>query len=184
MLKGFKDFILKGNVIDLATAVIIGTAFTAIVTAFTKGIVQPIINTIPWSPDKAAGLGFTIVSGKSSTFVDIGSVITAVVNFIIIAAVVYFVIILPYNKLAELGGFDKKAEVTEVDLLTEIRDLLDSKPALAAATVAAVQATPPAASAPYPTPNPAPGNYPPPGNYPSGSQLPDDLSDGPGRHSR
>lgn len=125
MLKGFREFILKGNVIDLATAVIIGTAFTAIVTAFTDGIVQPIINTIPWSPSDAAGLGFNIIPDKPSTFVNLGSVITATINFLIIAAVVYFVIILPYNKLTELGGFGKKAEVTEVALLTEIRDLLD-----------------------------------------------------------
>ena len=124
MLKGFRDFIMKGNVVDLSTAVIIGTAFTAIVTAFTDGIIKPIINTIPWSPNEADGLGFELVSGKSSTFVNLGGVLTAVINFLIIAAVVYFIIILPYNKLAELGGFGKKAEVTEVALLTEIRDLL------------------------------------------------------------
>ena len=125
MLKGFRDFIMKGNVVDLATAVIIATAFTAIVTAFTDGIIKPIINTIPWSPNEADGLGFELVSGKSSTFVNIGGVLTAVINFLIIAAVVYFLIIVPYNKLAELGGFGKKAEVTEVALLTEIRDLMD-----------------------------------------------------------
>ncbi|WP_414625842.1 large conductance mechanosensitive channel protein MscL, partial [Gordonia alkanivorans] len=124
MLKGFKDFILKGNVVELATAVIIGAAFTAIVTAFTDGIVQPIINAIPVGSDAAQGLGFQITD-NASTFVDIGSVITAVINFLIIAAVVYFIIILPYNKLSELGGFGKKSEVTEVALLTEIRDLLD-----------------------------------------------------------
>ncbi|WP_439033014.1 large conductance mechanosensitive channel protein MscL [Gordonia terrae] len=124
MLKGFKDFILKGNVIELATAVIVGAAFTAIVTAFTDGIVQPIINSIPIGADSAQGLGFQITDNPS-TFVDLGSVITAVINFLIIAAVVYFIIILPYNKLSELGGFGKKAEVTEVALLTEIRDLLD-----------------------------------------------------------
>ncbi|NDK91777.1 large conductance mechanosensitive channel protein MscL, partial [Gordonia desulfuricans] len=139
MLKGFKDFILKGNVIDLATAVIIGTAFTAIVTAFTDGIVQPIINTIPWSPDQAAGLGFNIISDKPSTFVNLGSVITATINFLIIAAVVYFIIILPYNKLASLAGFggEKELVATEVDLLTEIRDLLDPDAAEKAAAAKA-----------------------------------------------
>lgn len=124
VLKGFRDFILKGNVVELATAVIIGAAFTAIVTAFTDGIVQPIINSIPVGSDAAQGLGFQITDNPS-TFVDLGSVITAVINFLIIAAVVYFIIILPYNKLAELGGFGKKAEVTEIALLSEIRDLLD-----------------------------------------------------------
>ena len=124
MLKGFREFILKGNVVELATAVIVGTAFTAIVTAFTTGIVEPIINSIPVGTDAAKGLGFQITD-KTSTYVDLGGVITAIINFLIIAAVVYFLIIMPYNKLAELGGFGKKSEVTEVALLTEIRDLLD-----------------------------------------------------------
>ncbi|MDL9938961.1 large conductance mechanosensitive channel protein MscL [Gordonia sp. ABSL1-1] len=125
MLKGFKDFILKGNVVELATAVIVGAAFTAIVTAFTDGIVNPLINAIPIGTDAAKGLGFQLVGDKPSTYVDLGLVITAVINFVIIAAVVYFLIILPYNKLSELGGYGKKAEVTEVALLAEIRDLLD-----------------------------------------------------------
>ncbi|MXP22847.1 large-conductance mechanosensitive channel protein MscL [Gordonia sp. HNM0687] len=124
MLKGFKEFILKGNVVELATAVIIGAAFTAIVTAFTDQIIQPLINAIPIGTDAAEGLGFQITDNPS-TFVDIGALITAIINFLIIAAVVYFLIIVPYNKLSELGGFGKKAEVSEVSLLTEIRDLLD-----------------------------------------------------------
>ncbi|MFW0786861.1 large-conductance mechanosensitive channel protein MscL [Gordonia sp. CPCC 206044] len=124
MLKGFKDFILKGNVVELATAVIIGAAFTAIVTAFTDKIIQPLINAIPVGTDATQGLGFQITDSPS-TYVDIGAVITAIINFLIIAAVVYFIIIVPYNKLSELGGFGKKAEATEVSLLAEIRDLLD-----------------------------------------------------------
>ncbi|MDY6808885.1 MAG: large conductance mechanosensitive channel protein MscL [Actinomycetota bacterium] len=124
MLKGFKEFILKGNVVELATAVIIGAAFTAIVSAFTDQIIQPLINAIPIGTDAAEGLGFQITDNPS-TFVNIGALITAIINFLIIAAVVYFLIIMPYNKLAELGGFGKKAEVSEVSLLTEIRDLLD-----------------------------------------------------------
>ncbi|GAB93488.1 large conductance mechanosensitive channel protein MscL [Gordonia rhizosphera] len=124
MLKGFRDFILRGNVVELATAVIIGAAFTAIVTAFTEKIIQPLINAIPIGSDAAEGLGFQ-VTDNPSTFVDIGALITAIINFLIVAAVVYFIIIVPYNRLAELGGFGKKAEVSEVSLLTEIRDLLD-----------------------------------------------------------
>ncbi|AZG45212.1 large conductance mechanosensitive channel protein MscL [Gordonia insulae] len=124
MLKGFKEFILKGNVVELATAVIIGAAFTAIVTAFTDQIIQPLINAIPIGTDAAEGLGFQITDNPS-TFVGIGALITAVINFLIVAAVVYFLIIMPYNKLAELGGYGKKSEVSEVSLLTEIRDLLD-----------------------------------------------------------
>ncbi len=211
MLKGFRDFILKGNVIELATAVIIGAAFTAIVTAFTDSIVQPLINAIPISADQAEGLGFQITD-NANTFVNIGAVITAAINFIIVAAVVYFLIIAPYNKLAELGGFGTKSEVTEVALLTEIRDLLggdsDSKaktlaekelpsglsdPAAPAVPAApAPQGLPPqGAPTSYPTPPPAPGAYPPPGSYPQGGaypppgQFPGDFPpDEPGRHSR
>ncbi|MBD1321265.1 large conductance mechanosensitive channel protein MscL [Gordonia hankookensis] len=124
MLKGFKEFILKGNVVELATAVIIGAAFTAIVTAFTDSIIQPLLNSIPGGSNPAKGLGFQITDNPS-TFVDIGALVTALINFLIIAAVVYFLIVVPYNKLAALGGYSKKAEVTEVALLAEIRDLLD-----------------------------------------------------------
>ena len=87
MLKGFKDFIMRGNVIELATAVIIGSAFTAIVTSVTDSIIQPIINSLGSAEVK--GLGFQITDNEN-TFVDFGAVITAAINFLIIAAVVYF----------------------------------------------------------------------------------------------
>lgn len=86
MLKGFKDFIMRGNVIELATAVIIGSAFTAIVTAVTDSIIQPIINSL--GSAEVDGLGFQITDNKN-TLVDFGAVITAAINFLIIAAVVY-----------------------------------------------------------------------------------------------
>lgn len=127
MLKGFRDFLLRGNVIDLAVAVVIGAAFTAIVTAFTSNIIQPLINAIG-STD--VGLGFHIRSGDDATFVDLGSLITAAINFIIIAAVVYFVIVLPSQKLMARFGKPKEeesGEPTEQQLLTEIRDLLASQ---------------------------------------------------------
>lgn len=135
MLKGFKDFILKGNVVELATAVIIGAAFTGIVTAFTDHIINPLIATIPSGAD-TSGFGFQITD-DAATFVDFGTVISAAINFIIVAAVVYFIIIVPYNKLSELGGYGKKAEVTEVSLLTEIRDLLADDDDTSAAKAAA-----------------------------------------------
>ena len=100
MLKGFKDFILRGNVIELATAVIIGGAFTAIVTAISDKIINPLIAAVG-SPD-VGGLGFRIRPEVEATFVDFGAVITAAINFLIIAAVVYFVIIMPMNKLSEM----------------------------------------------------------------------------------
>ncbi|MCF8570280.1 large conductance mechanosensitive channel protein MscL [Gordonia sp. HY002] len=130
MLKGFKDFLMRGNVVELATAVIIGAAFTAVVTAFTDKIVAPLIAAIPVNTD-FAGFGFSITktdSGQAdpATFLDFGAVITALINFVIVAAVVYFLIIVPYNKLTELRTLEEEAEDdSEISLLVEIRDLLD-----------------------------------------------------------
>ena len=128
MLKGFKDFLMRGNVIDLAVAVVIGAAFSAIVKAFTDSIIQPLINSLG-STNQAEGLGFLIRSGKANTFVDFGSLITAAINFVIIAAVVYFVIVLPFEKIKALSARkgDDAAALTEAELLTEIRDLLASQ---------------------------------------------------------
>lgn len=125
MIKGFKDFILRGNVIDLAVAVVIGAAFTSIVSAFTGSIIQPLLNAI--SPPGSTGLGFQLVSGKESTYVDFSSVVTAAINFLIVAAVVYFLIVLPVNTIKERrkrGEESGPAEPTDVELLAEIRDLL------------------------------------------------------------
>lgn len=125
MFKGFKDFILRGNVIELAVAVIIGGAFTAIVTAISDKIINPLIAAVG-SPDMG-GLGFRIRPDVEATFVDIGAVITAAINFLIIAAVVYFVIIVPMNKLANLrkkGASEEEVPPTAEELLAEIRDLM------------------------------------------------------------
>ncbi|MEL4155536.1 large conductance mechanosensitive channel protein MscL [Corynebacterium bovis] len=129
MLKGFKDFILRGNVIELAVAVVIGSAFTAIVTAFTKGIINPLINAINGNVD-ASGLTVPLRGhDRADAIVDFGSVITAAINFLIIAAVVYFILIAPMNKLKEIQnrrkGIDpNEAAATETELLEQIRDLL------------------------------------------------------------
>ena len=129
MLKGFKDFIMRGNVIELATAVIIGSAFTAIVKSVTDSIIQPIINSLGSAEVK--GLGFQITDNEN-TFVDFGAVITAAINFLIIAAVVYFLIVMPINKLTEAAkrrhGVDPEAPApTSEELLAEIRDLLEAQ---------------------------------------------------------
>lgn len=126
MIKGFKDFLMRGNVVDLAVAVVIGAAFTAIVTAFTNGLIKPLINAIGGS-DAAKGLGFNILSANDATFMDFGGVINAAINFVIVAAVVYFVIVLPVKHVQERrkrGEEAGPAEPTDVELLTEIRDLL------------------------------------------------------------
>ena len=126
MLKGFKDFILRGNVVSLAIAVVIGAAFTAVVGAFTAAIIQPLLAAV--GGVNADGLGFSIRSDNpTATFVNIGALITAVITFIITAAVVYFVFVAPMNVINERLTARKtpvKADPTEVQLLVEIRDLL------------------------------------------------------------
>jgi large conductance mechanosensitive channel len=125
VIKGFKDFIMRGNVVDLAVAVVIGAAFGAVVSSFTDKIIQPLINAI--TPAGSTGLGVEIISGKPSTYIDFAAVITAVINFLIVAAVVYFVIVLPLNSLKarrKRGEEPGPAESTDVQLLAEIRDLL------------------------------------------------------------
>lgn len=129
MLQGFKDFIMRGNVIDLAVAVVIGGAFTAIVTAFSDNLINPLIASIGGA--EVNGLGFNIISGNDATFLDFGAVITAAINFLLIAAVVYFIIVAPMNKLKEIqearrgiNQDDEDVAPTDVELLTEIRDLL------------------------------------------------------------
>jgi large conductance mechanosensitive channel len=92
MLKGFKDFILRGNVLDLAVAVVIGAAFGAVVTALVKDLITPLIAAIVGKPDFSA-IQFTI---NGSKFL-IGDFINAVVSFLMIAAAVYFFVIVPVN---------------------------------------------------------------------------------------
>lgn len=96
MIKGFKDFIRRGNFVDLAVAVVIGVAFGAVITAFVANILTPLIAAIVGKPD-FSGLTFTI---NHSTFL-YGSFINAVVSFVLIAAAVYFIIVVPMNKIAE-----------------------------------------------------------------------------------
>lgn len=130
MLKGFKDFLLRGNVLDLAVAVVIGTAFTAIVTAFTEYIIDPLIAAL--GGDNEMGWGFQILADNPSTFINIGAVISAAINFIIIAAVVYFVLIVPANaakKRFVTEETDEKASAE--DLLIQIRDILETQAAQA-----------------------------------------------------
>jgi large conductance mechanosensitive channel len=127
MLKGFREFIARGNVIDLATAVIVGAAFTAVVTAFTDSIVQPLISRIGATPE--SDHGFLKIPLGDDIFVDFNVVVTALLNFLIVAAVVYFVIVVPYKKLKELDTKVEEEE-TELTVLTEIRDLLASNGAV------------------------------------------------------
>ncbi|MFI7588799.1 large conductance mechanosensitive channel protein MscL [Spongisporangium articulatum] len=127
MIKGFRDFLMRGNVVDLAVAVVIGTAFGLVVKAFSDGFIGGLIGAIGGSPD-FGDAGVTINGSK----VVIGTTLTAFINFVIVAAVVYFAVVMPMNKLMELR---KRGEVPEVAatpediaLLQEIRDLLRDRP--------------------------------------------------------
>jgi large conductance mechanosensitive channel len=125
MIRGFKDFILRGNVIDLAVAVVIGAAFTALVTAVTTGLIQPVINMIFGLIGIGAdGVGGTVAIPGGQT-INLGLIITAVITFLITAAVVYFIFVAPMNAAKERFARPAEEELAEeTALLREIRDLL------------------------------------------------------------
>lgn len=126
MLKGFRDFLMRGNIVDLAVAVIIGAAFGGVVAAFADDFVGGLIGAIGGTPDFGRA-GVTINGSK----VVYGSTITALINFVIIAAVIYFVVVVPMTKLQDRmkrgADADTPAPSDEARLLTEIRDLLSSQ---------------------------------------------------------
>jgi large conductance mechanosensitive channel len=122
MLRGFRDFLMRGNVIDLAVAVVIGAAFGAVVAAFSTDFIGGIIGAIGGTPD--FGDAGVTVNGSKIVY---GSTINALINFVIVAAVIYFVIVVPLKTLAERSEdaeADTPAPSDEAKLLTEIRDLL------------------------------------------------------------
>ncbi|OBF04179.1 large-conductance mechanosensitive channel [Mycobacterium sp. ACS4054] len=121
MFKGFKEFLSRGNIVDLAVAVVIGTAFTALVTKFTDSIITPLINRIGVNQQSNVG-ALKIGIGGGQT-IDLNILLSAAINFILIAAVVYFFVVLPYNTLRKRGEVEQ-ADDAQVVLLTEIRDLL------------------------------------------------------------
>jgi large conductance mechanosensitive channel len=124
MLKGFRDFIMRGNVVDLAVGIVIGAAFTGLVTTFSNSFLQPIIRRISGGSGQVAG---TVGIGGEQKL-DWGAFVTGVINFLIIAAALYFLVVLPMNKLAERRRRGEvpppKAPSEEIKLLTEIRDAL------------------------------------------------------------
>ena len=121
MLKGFKEFLSRGNIVDLAVAVVIGTAFTALVTKFTDSIITPLINRI--GVNQSSNVGALKISIGGGQTIDLNILLSAVINFFLIALVVYFFVMLPYNTLRKRGEVEQ-ADDAEVELLTEIRDLL------------------------------------------------------------
>lgn len=131
MLKGFREFVLRGNVVDLAVAVVIGVAFGAVIKALVADILTPLIAALVGKPDFSA-LKFTI---NHSTFL-YGDLINNLITFLAVAAAVYFFVVLPLNRLAaqrargQVPSDELPPPAPDVVLLTEIRDLL-SKGAMA-----------------------------------------------------
>lgn len=125
MLKGFKDFLSRGNIVDLAVAVVIGTAFTALVTKFTQSVIEPLIQRIGAGPNSKHGfLHFEIGGGEA---IDLNILLSAAINFVLVAAVVYFLVVVPHKKLRALSEDEQDVEGTkntEIALLTEIRNIL------------------------------------------------------------
>lgn len=124
VLTGFKDFIVRGNVIDLAVGIVIGAAFSEVVTALVKGFVSPLIAMLFGKPDLNGVFNFTINGAHFS----IGLILTALLNFLLIAAALYFCVVLPINHLHKLRKrglvAEPKAPSEDVLLLQQIRDLL------------------------------------------------------------
>lgn len=123
MLKGFREFLLRGNVVDLAVAVVIGAAFGAVVSAFADDFIGGLLGAVGGSPD-FGDAGVTVNDSK----IVWGSTITALIQFAIVAAAIYFAVILPLQKLTARRGEQADAATPaasdEARLLTEIRDLL------------------------------------------------------------
>lgn len=119
MLKGFKEFILRGNLIELAVAFVIGSAFAAVVTAFVE-VIMSLIGIIAGGPPDFD----EVKVGELA----VGPFITALVSFLVISAVVYFFVVTPYNKLQarRAKGQEVAPPSAEVTILTEIRNLLSA----------------------------------------------------------
>lgn len=122
MLQGFKDFIARGNALEMAVGIVIGAAFGAIVEALTDKVLNPLIGAIFGQPDLDR---IVVISTRGGEILP-GAILTAVINFLLIAAAVYFLVVVPVNKLAERSASAEEEEDTpeDVALLSEIRDLL------------------------------------------------------------
>jgi large conductance mechanosensitive channel len=120
MLKGFRDFLMRGNVVELATAVIIGAAFNGVVDGLIKGLIDPLIAL--FAPGDVKQLESALVLGPFH----VGLVLSAVINFLLKAGVVYFFIVRPFSHLASKLAA-AAATPPDVQLLSEIRDLLKER---------------------------------------------------------
>ncbi len=137
MIQGFKDFISRGNAIDLAVGVVVGAAFGEVISALVDDFLNPLIGAVFGKPDFSSLFQFTVHLWGEPATVKPGVFLTALLNFLIVAAALYFFVVLPINKLNEkkdkMLGIQKAEEEDtaspEVELLTEIRDALKTQPA-------------------------------------------------------
>jgi large conductance mechanosensitive channel len=122
MFKGFKEFALRGNVIDLAVAVVVGAAFAAVVGAFSDALIQPLVGIF-----LGGGVEVGTITIRDQV-INFTVMINAIITFLITVAVIYFVFVMPMNRMRALNKTteEETAEdvAKEVELLTEIRDLL------------------------------------------------------------
>ncbi len=132
MIKGFRDFIMRGNVIDLAVAVVIGGAFTAIVNAIVSSIITPLVALV-WKADENGAVGIPVQGLHGEVIFPIGTLLSAVISFFAVALVVYLVFVVPMNRwkerqAAKAGVVEEAAKLpTESELLIQIRDLLEQQ---------------------------------------------------------
>jgi large conductance mechanosensitive channel len=123
MVKGFKDFIMRGNVVDLAVGIVIGAAFTAVVASFTNAFLKPLIQLMGGNSTSTAG-AWTVGEVRFEW----ASFVNAVITFLLTAAVLYFLVVYPLNRLAERRRRGEEPPPAtpseEIRLLTEIRDAL------------------------------------------------------------
>lgn len=108
MLKGFKSFILRANIVELAVAVVVALAFSTLITQFILYIIHPLLAATV--SGKKLGLGWLLRSGNPATFVDIGGLIGALIYFVIFIAVIYFAIVVPYKAVQRRRGIDAFAD--------------------------------------------------------------------------
>jgi large conductance mechanosensitive channel len=134
MIEDFKKFLFRGNIVDLAVAVIIGAAFALVITAFTDGVVSPLIGLVAGQNFDTLSITLQDPSGSDPGVVLFyGRVITALINFVLVAAVLFFVVVKPMQAIAdrrrrgEEPADDTPAPSDEAVLLTEIRDLLRAR---------------------------------------------------------
>ena len=131
MIKGFKNFLMHGNVVDLAVGITIGVAFTTLVKTVGDNFINPLVAAVGGS-GADDGLGFKVLSDNEATFINIGAIINALIIFTMTMAVIYFVVVVPMTRVQERrkAGHEPKPEAIpeDIKLLREIRDALAPGP--------------------------------------------------------